>query len=59
MSQAHQTTGLEIHGITNVARVYWTLSVPALYEEAVRRGGVDLGRGAPCVPHRPAYGQIP
>lgn len=38
MAQAHQQeTGLEGHGITNVARVYWNLSVPALYEEAVRR----------------------
>ena len=36
MAQA-QTSGLEIHGITNVAHVYWNLSVPALYEEAVRR----------------------
>jgi phosphoenolpyruvate carboxykinase (ATP) len=32
-----QPTGLEAHGIQNVARVYWNLSVPALYEEAVRR----------------------
>jgi phosphoenolpyruvate carboxykinase (ATP) len=30
-------TGLEAHGITNVARVYWNQSIPALYEEAVRR----------------------
>ena len=38
MAQAQQQeTGLEGHGITNVARVYWNLSVPALYEEAVRR----------------------
>jgi len=33
----HQGSGLEAHGITNVARVYWNQSVPALYEEAVRR----------------------
>jgi len=32
-----QATGLEGHGIRNVARVYWNLSVPALYEEAVHR----------------------
>jgi phosphoenolpyruvate carboxykinase (ATP) len=38
MSQLQQqATGLEVHGIENVARVYWNLSVPALYEEAVRR----------------------
>ena len=30
-----ETTGLELHGIKNVARVYWNQSVPALYEEAV------------------------
>ena len=32
-----QGSGLEAHGITNVARVYWNQSTPALYEEAVRR----------------------
>jgi phosphoenolpyruvate carboxykinase (ATP) len=38
MSQVQQQArGLEAHGIENVARVYWNLSVPALYEEAVRR----------------------
>ena len=38
MAQAPQhATGLEAHGITNVARVWWNTSVPALYEEAVRR----------------------
>src|SRR5437588_6200275 len=37
MAHVHQETGLEAHGITNVARVYWNQSVPALYEEAVRR----------------------
>jgi phosphoenolpyruvate carboxykinase (ATP) len=38
MAQSHrQATGLEGHGIVNVPRVYWNLSVPALYEEAVRR----------------------
>jgi phosphoenolpyruvate carboxykinase (ATP) len=38
MAQAQQqASGLEAHGINNVARVYWNLAVPALYEEAVRR----------------------
>jgi phosphoenolpyruvate carboxykinase (ATP) len=37
MAQGQQATGLESHGIQNVARVYWNLSVSALYEEAVRR----------------------
>ena len=29
--------GLENHGIANYDKVYWNLSTPALYEEAVRR----------------------
>src|SRR5579872_144481 len=29
--------GLERHGIENPERVYWNLTTPALYEEAVRR----------------------
>jgi phosphoenolpyruvate carboxykinase (ATP) len=37
MVRAQQAAGLEGHGIRNVARVYWNLSVPALYEEAVSR----------------------
>ena len=49
MSQAHQATGLELHGITNVARVYWNLSVPALYEEAVRRREALISTDGPLV----------
>jgi phosphoenolpyruvate carboxykinase (ATP) len=48
MSQA-QATGLEQHGITNVARVYWNLSVPALYEEAVRRREAIISVDGPLV----------
>ena len=29
--------GLDAHGIINVARVYWNLTTPSLYEEAIRR----------------------
>jgi phosphoenolpyruvate carboxykinase (ATP) len=29
--------GLEAHGIVNVSRVYWSLTTPSLYEEAIRR----------------------
>ena len=29
--------GLETHGIENVNTVYWNLSTPLLYEEAIRR----------------------
>ena len=50
MSQAQQQeTGLEVHGITNVARVYWNLSVPALYEEAVRRREGSISVEGPLV----------
>jgi phosphoenolpyruvate carboxykinase (ATP) len=50
MAQAQQQeTGLEVHGITNVARVYWNLSVPALYEEAVRRREALMSVDGPLV----------
>jgi phosphoenolpyruvate carboxykinase (ATP) len=41
--------GLEPHGIRNVERVYWNLSVPALYEEAVRRREGLISAGGPIV----------
>ena len=50
MAQAQQQeTGLEVHGITNVTRVYWNLSVPALYEEAVRRREALISVDGPIV----------
>jgi len=49
MAQAQQTSGLELHGISNVARVYWNLSVPALYEEAVRRREALISAQGPLV----------
>ena len=49
MVQAQQDTGLEGHGIKNVARVYWNLSVPALYEEAVRRREGSISVDGPLV----------
>src|SRR5215204_5601742 len=50
MSQAQQqATGLEGHGIVNVARVYWNLSTPALYEEAVRRREALISVDGPLV----------
>jgi phosphoenolpyruvate carboxykinase (ATP) len=42
-------SGLEGHGIRNVARVYWNLSVPALCEEAVRRREALLSINGPLV----------
>ena len=44
-----QGSGLEAHGITNVARVYWNQSVPALYEEAVRRREALIAAEGPLV----------
>src|SRR5574338_489486 len=32
-----QERGLQLEGMMNLARVHWNLSVPALYEETVRR----------------------
>ena len=49
MAQAQQATGLEGHGIQNVSRVYWNLSVPALYEEAVRRREALISADGPLV----------
>jgi phosphoenolpyruvate carboxykinase (ATP) len=50
MVQAQQQeAGLEIHGIRNVARVYWNQSVPALYEEAVRRREGSISVDGPLV----------
>jgi phosphoenolpyruvate carboxykinase (ATP) len=49
MSIQEQESGLEAHGIENVARVYWNPSVPALCEEAVRRREGLLAEGGPLV----------
>ena len=37
--------GLENHGLFNTGDVYWNLSEPALYEEAIQRGEGVLTRG--------------
>jgi phosphoenolpyruvate carboxykinase (ATP) len=49
MAQAQQASGLEAHGITNVSRIYWNQSVPALYEEAVRRREALISADGPLV----------
>jgi phosphoenolpyruvate carboxykinase (ATP) len=49
MGQSQQAGGLELHGITNVARVYWNESVPALYEESVRRREALISANGPLV----------
>ncbi|MCD6291611.1 MAG: phosphoenolpyruvate carboxykinase [Anaerolineae bacterium] len=42
-------TSLEQHGIINVGRVYWNLTTPVLYEEALRRGEGQLAHMGPLV----------
>jgi phosphoenolpyruvate carboxykinase (ATP) len=49
MAPVQQATGLEGHGITNLSRVYWNMSVPALYEEAVRRREGAISADGPLV----------
>jgi phosphoenolpyruvate carboxykinase (ATP) len=49
MGQSQREGGLELHGITNVARVYWNESVSALYEEAVRRREALISANGPLV----------
>ncbi|HXW08481.1 MAG TPA: phosphoenolpyruvate carboxykinase (ATP) [Vicinamibacterales bacterium] len=50
MPQAEQPgTNLESHGIRNVARVHWNLSVPALYEQAVNRREALISLEGPLV----------
>lgn len=44
---SHQ--GVEIHGIRTAARIYWNLSPPQLYEEAVRRREGVIARYGPLV----------
>src|SRR5258708_16321487 len=41
--------GLETLGLKNLGNVHWNLSVPALYEEAIRRGEGQIGDGGALV----------
>lgn len=41
--------GLDKNGLGNVGRVYWNLSTPALYQEALVRGEASLAAGGPLV----------
>jgi phosphoenolpyruvate carboxykinase (ATP) len=43
------TTGLDAVGLSNLAAVHWNYSVPALYEQALRRGEAILSEGGPLV----------
>ena len=41
--------GLESLGLKNLAHVHWNLSVPSLYEEAVRRREGAIGDGGALI----------
>ena len=41
--------GLETLGLKNLGNVHWNLSVPALYQEAIRRGEGQIGDGGALV----------
>lgn len=51
MVQLRSRHGLESHGIRNPERVYWNLTAPALYEEAVRRHEGLIAHDGPIVFH--------
>ena len=42
-------SGLDSLGLKNLNNVYWNLSVPALYEEAIRRGEGSIADGGAFV----------
>lgn len=46
---AHSIYGLENHGIQNVNVVYWNLTTPLLYEEAIRRREARVAHLGPLV----------
>jgi len=43
--------GLEHHGLAHLDRVYWNLTAPALYEEAVFRGEAHVVHGGALLVH--------
>src|SRR5579864_776546 len=51
MVQLRTPHGLEREGIDNPERVYWNLTTPALYEEAVRRREGLIAQQGPIVFH--------
>ena len=48
-SQFGSSYGLEKHGIKNTGFVYWNLSTPVLYEEAIRRREGQMAHLGPLV----------
>ncbi len=51
MVQLGTPNGLEQSGIENPGQVYWNLTLPALYEEAIRRHEGIIAQGGPIVFH--------
>jgi len=49
MMEKTEYTGLEVHGLKNLARIYWHLPTPALYEEAIERREGLLAHLGPLV----------
>jgi phosphoenolpyruvate carboxykinase (ATP) len=47
--QLASSYGLENHGLTNLRCVYWNLSTPALYEEAIYRSEASMCHGGPLL----------
>lgn len=47
--ETQERYSLEQHGIVNVHNVYWNLSTPLLYEEAIRRSEARLSHLGPLV----------
>ncbi len=45
----YRKVGLDAHGLTNLKDVYWNLTTPALYEEALRRNGGIMAHLGPLV----------
>ena len=49
MGEGRESRRLEVHGIHNQNAVYWNLSTPALYEEAIKRREGRLAHLGPLV----------
>ena len=45
------SVGLEAAGIQTAGNVYWNLSIPTLYEEAIRRREAIVAANGPLVAH--------
>ena len=59
IGKGSEARGLEVHGIHNQNAVYWNLSTPALYEEAIKRREGRLAHLGPLVVHTGQYTGAP